>query len=107
MSVISPGSILALLEEIEVEDPLDFGNLPVDERMARSLVVTQLAELRENLIRARVCGEDREALLLATASRVILENLLLHVQARSDGRASAKDECEGLLAKLTIGRSRA
>ncbi len=103
MSMISPCTIRALLDDIEVEDPIDFGDLPVDEERARSLVVTQLAEMRERLVRHDLSGEAREAVLLATASRVILENLLLHVRVCLDHPDSGEDEFAALIARLGGG----
>ncbi|MBL8473520.1 MAG: hypothetical protein KF778_08425 [Rhodocyclaceae bacterium] len=100
MTTISPRTILALLEEIESDDPVDFGALPVDGHSARSLVAAHLAELRATLVSQRLSGEDREAVLLATASRVILENLQLHVRALYERGEQASVEFDALLARL-------
>ena len=104
MSMISPCTIRALLDDIEVEDPVDFGDLPVDEERARSLVVAHLAEMRERLVKHDLSGEAREAVLLATASRVILENLLLHVRACLEHPdASGEAEFAALISRLGGG----
>ncbi|MBL8484743.1 MAG: hypothetical protein JNJ60_21290 [Rhodocyclaceae bacterium] len=100
MSTITPLTILALLEEIESEDPVDFGALPVDGRSARNLVAVHLAELRAMLVSQQLSSEDREAILLATASRVILENLLLHVRALCERGEQASQEFDALLVRL-------
>jgi hypothetical protein len=106
MADISPQTIRALLAELELEDPVDFEDLPVDENAARNLVVGHLAELREKLVADEVSGEMREALLLAAASRVILENLLLHVRALLGRAGHSDDEVAALFAKLGVGRPR-
>jgi hypothetical protein len=75
---IDPSTILELLHELEVGDPLDFGNLSISEEDARNLVAVSLSKLSQDLAQQGLSSESREALALATAARLLLDNLTLH-----------------------------
>jgi hypothetical protein len=71
------GQIVKLAQDIESEDPIDFGLLEVDENIAYSLVASKILET--------YLGndpEDREMILLAAATKLAVENFVLNVEKR-------------------------
>lgn len=77
---VSADDILCLLAELEQGDPLEFGETPVDEADARRLVALSMAKFSDDLAAQGIGAESREALALATAARVLLDNMRLHYQ---------------------------
>jgi hypothetical protein len=73
-----------LIREVEMEDPVDFADLPFDEDALRALVAERLIEMTEAM--ESFTDEDRYLSLLAVSAKLLLENLVLHVQLlRRDG----------------------
>jgi hypothetical protein len=77
---VSAHDIQTLLAELEQGDPLDLGEVPLDEAAARRIVVLSMAKFSQDLAAQGMNAETREALALATAARVLLDNLKLHYQ---------------------------
>ncbi|MFL9609050.1 hypothetical protein ACKF11_03095 [Methylobacillus sp. Pita2] len=72
-------TLMQLLQEIESEDPVDFSGLPFDADDLRQLACINVAEIMERF-REDNPAEDREMVMAATVTRLILENMVL--QAR-------------------------
>jgi hypothetical protein len=81
---ITPQQLEELIREVELEDPIDFADLPFDEEALRTLVANQLCEMTAAM--EGFSEEDRQLSLLAVAAKLVLENLVLHMQLlRRDG----------------------
>ena len=83
---VSSAELAALIREIEVEDPIDYADLPYAEDDLRLLVCDQIHEIAEQ---AEQLGEEsRQRVLLAVAAKLVLENLVLHIRLlKAEGRA--------------------
>ncbi len=100
---VSPATLLNLLSAIEEGDPQDFGQLSLSDEDARALVCNHVAQFTENLKAEGVDAEQREALALALCARLVLENLVLHVEKlQRDG--AAKVDAADLLSRLARKR---
>ena len=62
---ISAEDLAALIREIEVEDPIDYGDLPYDEDDLRLLVCNQIHEISDQA--GELGEENRTTVLLAVA----------------------------------------
>ncbi len=81
---VTPEQLEVLIQEVETEDPIDFADLPFEEEALRSLVANKLCEMMTEM--DVLSDEDRQLSLLATTAKLVLENLVLHVQLlRKDG----------------------
>jgi len=99
---ITPQQLEALIEEVEQEDPIDFGDLPFAENDLRALVANHLCEMSQSM--ADFSDEDRHLSLLAVAAKLLLENLVLHIQLlRRDGLPLDESAAE-LLRRLRDNR---
>jgi hypothetical protein len=95
---ISSVELAGLIREIEVVDPIDYGDLPYAEDDLRLLVCRQIHELAEQ---SEALGdEDCRTALLAIAAKLVLENLVLHVKLlQAQGRV-LDESCEALFTRL-------
>lgn len=95
---ISSAELAALIREIEVEDPIDYADLPYAEDDLRRLVCSQIQEIAEQ---AGQLGEENcQRVMLAVAAKLVLENLVLHVRLlQAQGRAP-DDSAEALFRRL-------
>jgi hypothetical protein len=75
---IQPAQLAALMREVEQEDPIDFADLPFPEDELRDLVANHLCEMAAAM--DNFSQEDRVMTLLAVSAKLVLENLVLHVQ---------------------------
>ena len=97
MNITSAG-LADLIREIEVEDPIDFGDLPCDEDELRLLVCAHICEIAEQS--AQLGEENRQTMLLAVAAKLVLENLVLNVKLmQAQGKAPA-EICDDLFHRL-------
>lgn len=71
--------MLQLLQEVEQGDPLDFADLPIDEEQLWRLVMADLLE-RDQILQANASPEECQLIYLLSTARLVLENLLLHLQ---------------------------
>lgn len=71
--------MLQLLQEVEQGDPLDFADLPMDEDQLRRLVLSDLLQ-RDQQLQASASAEECQLIYLLSTARLVLENLLLHLQ---------------------------
>lgn len=71
--------LLQLLLEVEKEDPIDFSGLPFEENDLRQLACLNVVEIINNWPQES-SQQDRDLLMAATVTRLVLENMVL--QAR-------------------------
>lgn len=78
--------LAALIRDIEAEDPIDYADLPYAEDDLRLLVCEQICDLADQT--ETFSEHDRQAVLLAVAAKLVLENLVLNVRLlRANGQA--------------------
>lgn len=75
---ITPQQLQILMKEVEQEDPIDFADLPFNEDELRQLIADHLCNMAAAL--ENFSEEDRHLTLLAVAAKLVLENLVLHIQ---------------------------
>lgn len=95
---ITPQQLAALMQEVELADPIDFADLPFDEPELRDLIANHLCEMADAM--AGFSEEDRNLTLLAVAAKLVLENLVLHVQLLRQHGLPLSDSVESLLRRL-------
>lgn len=95
---ITPEQLAALMREVELGDPIDFADLPFPEDALRELVASHLCDMAAAL--DEFPSEDRLLTLLAVAAKLVLENLVLHVQLLRRHGLPLGDNVEALLARL-------
>ena len=95
---IKPEQLAALMREVEQEDPIDFADLPFPEDDLRALVANHLCEMAASM--ESFSNEDRVMTLLAVAAKLVLENLVLHVQLLRRHGLPVGDNVEALLSRL-------
>ena len=91
-----------LMQEVEREDPIDFADLPFDEAELRGIVASHLCEMADAM--ESFSEEDRKLTLLAVAAKLVLENLVLHVQLLRRHGLPLNEQTEALLGRLRKGR---
>lgn len=95
---ITPELLQQLMREVEQEDPIDFADLPFHEDELRALVANHLCEMAHNM--ENFSEPDRELTLLAVAAKLVLENLVLHVQLLRQHNIPLSDNVAALMQKL-------
>ena len=95
---ITAQQLAALIQEVEREDPIDFADLPFDEAALRALVADHLCEMAAAM--DSFSDEDRNLALLAVAAKLVLENLVLHVQLLRQHGVPMSDSASALLRRL-------
>ncbi|WP_426340815.1 hypothetical protein ACN9MZ_02850 [Pseudoduganella sp. S-14] len=100
---ITPQELELLMHEVEQEDPIDFADLPFDEQELRALVASHLCEMADAM--ERFSEEDRRLTLLAVAAKLVLENLVLHVQLLRRHGLPLNEQTSALLSRLRKGDS--
>ena len=100
---IKPEELAALMREVELEDPIDFADLPFAEDDLRTLVATHLCEMAAAM--ENFSTEDRLLTLLAVSAKLVLENLVLHVQLLRRHGLPVGEDVEALLSRLRKGEA--
>jgi hypothetical protein len=95
---IQPQQLAALMHEVELGDPIDFADLPFPEDELRQLVAGHLCEMAAAM--ENFSTEDRLMTLLAVSAKLVLENLVLHVQLLRRHGLPVGDNVEALLSRL-------
>lgn len=95
---IKPEELAALMLEVETEDPIDFADLPFGENELRELVASHLCEMAAAM--ENFSTEDRLMTLLAVSAKLVLENLVLHLQLLRQHGLPVSDSVEELLSRL-------
>lgn len=100
---IKPEHLAELMREVEQEDPIDFADLPFAEDELRQLVASHLCEMAAAM--GNFSTEDRLMTLLAVSAKLVLENLVLHVQLLRRHGLPVGDNVEALLSRLRKGNA--
>ena len=98
---ITPQELQLLMQEVEQEDPIDFADLPFDEEDLRGLIANHLCEMAEAM--ENFSEEDKQLTMLAVAAKLVLENLVLHIQLLRRHGVPLSDSTEALLNRLRKG----
>jgi hypothetical protein len=72
---LTPELIAEMAQEVESGDPIDWGMLAVDEQTAYNLMATSMLEHYNSLDE-----ESRDLMLLATATKLVVENMVLNLK---------------------------
>lgn len=99
---ITPEQLATLMQEVELADPIDFADLPFDELELRGLIANHLCEMAQAM--DNFSAEDRNLALLAVAAKLVLENLVLHVQLLRQHGLPMSEDIEALLGRLRAPR---
>ncbi|WP_377702817.1 hypothetical protein [Pseudoduganella sp. UC29_71] len=92
-----------LMLEVEQEDPIDFADLPFEEQDLRGLVASHLVEMADAM--ESFSEEDRRLTLMAVAAKLVLENLVLHIQMLRQHGLPLSDSADALLSRLRRGEA--
>jgi len=95
---ITPQELELLMQEVEKEDPIDFADLPFDEHELRGLIANHLCEMADAM--DNFSEEDRRLTMLAVAAKLVLENLVLHVQLLRRHGLPLNEQTSALLSRL-------
>ncbi|WP_176647016.1 hypothetical protein [Duganella sp. SG902] len=95
---ITPQELELLMLEVEKEDPIDFADLPFKEEELRELIANHLCEMADAM--ENFSEEDKRLTLLAVAAKLVLENLVLHVQMLRQHDVPLNHTTEALLSRL-------
>jgi len=98
---IKPEQLAALMREVEQEDPIDFADLPFAEEDLRELVASHLCEMAASMESFNT--EDRLMTLLAVSAKLVLENMVLHIQLLRRHGLPVGENVEALLGRLRKG----
>ncbi|ANQ84433.1 hypothetical protein [Azoarcus olearius] len=93
-------SIESLMADIEEEDPLDLGDLAIDETEARRLMASHFCEIDERLSEHGLDAEARLEIMAAIAAHTMTENMILHLGRL---RASSGDDFHAWMRRHGIG----
>lgn len=100
--IISIEELAALIREVEIEDPIDYADLPYAEDELRLLVCNQICEITDRAER-QLGKEGSGAVLLAVAAKLILENLVLHIKLMQAQGRVLDGSSEALFERLRGG----
>jgi len=89
------------MREVEQEDPIDFADLPFAEEDLRELVASHLCEMAASMESFNT--EDRLTTLLAVSAKLVLENMVLHIQLLRRHGLPVGESVEALLGRLRKG----
>lgn len=96
--MITPEQLQQLIQEVERADPIDFADLPFEDDQLRALVSEHICEMAAAM--ENFSAEDRHLTLLAVAAKLVLENLVLHVQLLRTHDVPLGETAEALLRRL-------
>eukprot|EP01034_Spumella_vulgaris_P028756 gene28757-35672_t len=100
---ISREELETLMLEVEQEDPIDFADLPFAEQELRGLVASHLVEMADAM--ESFSEEDRRLTLMAVAAKLVLENLVLHIQMLRQHGLPLSGSADALLSRLRRGET--
>lgn len=73
--MIQTETLVALAKEVELEDPIDWGMLSIDEDNAYRLVATSILEMFPE-----PWNIDQQTGMLATITKLVVENMVLNLK---------------------------
>lgn len=104
-TAISSQTILDLLGEMERGTPVDAPLTETEVDALRVVVATEFSSLHQRFIDLGLSASTREAVLLAMASRIVLDNVTKSAcTVCASTRVVARIEFERLLARLGVSR---
>ena len=71
--------IIALAKEVEISDAIDWENIPLEKDRIYQIVGSQAYEMYEHYAQS----EDGEAVLLATITKLLVENFVLNLRVNN------------------------
>jgi hypothetical protein len=77
---VTISELTGLLEELERDDPVDYGDLPFGEPELRTLVVTSLLERHQALQASGLDSGDVNLTYMLSTALLVLENLVLNAR---------------------------
>lgn len=81
MDKITVSDITDLVNEIESEDPINWGMLAVDEETAVNLLANSILD-QYNTVWADMPEQERTLIMLATITKLVAENFTLNLKLR-------------------------
>jgi len=87
-----------LMKEVERDDPIDFADLPFDDKELRSLISNHVCDMAAQL--ENFSEEDRRLTLLAVAAKLVLENFVLHLRLLTQHGVPVNSDVQALLREL-------
>jgi hypothetical protein len=72
--------IIELAKEVELSDEIDWADLPLDKDRIYQIIGSQTYELYEHYSQS----ENGEAILLATITKLLIENFVLNLQVKGN-----------------------
>jgi hypothetical protein len=79
-------AVTSLMEETLEEDPVDIGLLPIDEEVAKKLVITSMCEHWDSLQKNCENNDDLAITALTVMSKLAYENFVLHIQINNNSK---------------------
>lgn len=79
MAEILITQLVELVEEIDSEDPIDWGSLLVDEKTATYLIANNIIDQYNN-VWSQMSEQDRTMIMLATITKLVVENFSLNLK---------------------------
>lgn len=95
---ITASQLQKLMEEVEREDPIDFADLPFDDKELRSLISNHVCDMAAKL--ENFSEEDKRLTLLAVAAKLVLENFVLHLRLLTKHGVPVNPDVQALLREL-------
>lgn len=81
MTPIDLDTVIELMQEVEREDPIDWADLSIDESAATRVIVSSMIDQYARSWLS-LSEHDRALAMLATMSKLVLENFVLNVRLR-------------------------
>ena len=82
---MNPQSLAELIADIDAEDPVELGDLAIDESDARTLMASHFCEIDRRLAEHGLAAEERLEMMAAIAAHTMVENLVLHMHRLRGG----------------------
>lgn len=95
---ITAKQLQELMEEVEREDPIDFADLPFNDKELRSLISNHVCDIAAAL--ENFSEEDKHLTLLAVAAKLVLENFVLHLRLFCKHGVPVTEDVQVLLQRL-------
>jgi hypothetical protein len=81
MARITVESLVSVVNDIESEDPIDWGMLAVDENSAIELLANSILD-QYNTTWSQMPADDKDLIMLATITKLVAENFTLNLKLR-------------------------
>jgi hypothetical protein len=95
-------NMMALIKEIESEEPIDFADLPFDDDVLRDFVLRTLLAQFGQMQKDGLDAQTINTVYLATTAKLVLENVVLHMRLRLAQGVSPGDAVPDV--KALLGR---